>query len=157
METQILIRAFQPFDTEELIFLFKNTVRTINSRDYAPKQILAWAPDFIDLELWRSRFTHSFTFLAELEGKIVGFANLESNGKIDMFYVAADSQRVGIGAALMAAVLRKANSLHLGHLSSEVSITARPFFEKFGFKILSEQSARIRGETLKNFKMAMEL
>ena len=36
---------------------------------------------------------------------------------------------------------------------SEVSITARPFYEKFGFKVAKEQTVEIRGQKLRNFVM----
>lgn len=36
---------------------------------------------------------------------------------------------------------------------SNVSITAKPFYERFGFTVISEQKVCIRGQSLTNFTM----
>ena len=36
---------------------------------------------------------------------------------------------------------------------SEVSITARPFYERMGFKVVNDQQVDMRGVTLTNFVM----
>ncbi|MBO1405521.1 GNAT family N-acetyltransferase, partial [Vibrio cholerae] len=36
---------------------------------------------------------------------------------------------------------------------SEVSITARPFYERFGFNVTQEQTIEVRGQKLCNFVM----
>jgi len=36
---------------------------------------------------------------------------------------------------------------------SEVSITARPFYEHFGFNVVTEQQVEMRGQNLTNFVM----
>jgi GNAT superfamily N-acetyltransferase len=136
---QIIIRPFCEEDTNEMATLFQKTVRQINSRDYGPKQIEIWAPVQIDLKGWRTRFLGSFTFVATLLNQIVGFANLEATGHLDFFYVHADHQRKGIAKKLMVALVEQAARLHIGQLSAQVSITARPFFEQSGFKIDQEE------------------
>ncbi|HIF9223059.1 TPA: hypothetical protein ACX6QE_000791 [Photobacterium damselae] len=46
-----------------------------------------------------------------------------------------------------------AQELGLQKLYSEVSITARPFFEQYGFKIVTAQKVAQRGIVLDNFLM----
>jgi putative acetyltransferase len=36
---------------------------------------------------------------------------------------------------------------------ADVSITAKPFFEKIGFKIIQEQHVKLNGIELTNYKM----
>ena len=42
-------------------------------------------------------------------------------------------------------------------LFSNVSLTARPFFEKWGFGVESPQIVQVRGIALRNFRMCKQL
>ncbi|HEY8502973.1 MAG TPA: GNAT family N-acetyltransferase, partial [Gemmataceae bacterium] len=101
----VTVRAYRPEDAPALLDLFRDTIRRVNSRDYSPEQIRAWASDEIDPGQWAARFAGRFAAVAELGGEIAGFAELEPDGHIDRFYVSADHQRRGVGRALMAALV----------------------------------------------------
>jgi putative acetyltransferase len=45
---EIIIREYRSSDLTALIQLFRDSVRSIARRDYSERQVLAWAPDFID-------------------------------------------------------------------------------------------------------------
>jgi putative acetyltransferase len=45
----------------------------------------------------------------------------------------------------------------LKRVFSEVSITARPFYEHFGFSVVNEQTIEVRGQTMNNFMMEKRL
>ena len=53
----------------------------------------------------------------------------------------------------MCEILTRAKSSNIDRIFSEVSITARPFFEKQGFAVLAEQKIVRNGIELTNFKM----
>lgn len=42
---KIILREFSPADLSAVVDAFSRSVREINSRDYIPEQIAAWAPD----------------------------------------------------------------------------------------------------------------
>ncbi len=50
-------------------------------------------------------------------------------------------------------VLSVGNQQGICRFYSEVSITARPFYERLGFKVVQEQTVEVRGQTLNNFVM----
>lgn len=50
-------------------------------------------------------------------------------------------------------IFKKANDLNLKRVFAEVSITAKPFFEAKGFKVVKQQNVDIRGVKLTNFIM----
>ena len=156
MPAEISLRPFRDHDLPALIELFRDTVRRVNVRDYTPEQVRAWAPDEIDPAKWRS-FDGRFAIVAGLDGRIVGFADLEPDGHLDRFFVHADKQGQGVGRALMHALLDEAERLSLPRIFAEVSITARPFFERHGFVVLAEQSVEVRGERLTNYRMELAL
>lgn len=166
----IIIRNYQPKDANSLWQLKFNTIRTINQSDYLPEQTQAWAPDEYDAQAWQLRADEMQPFVAWLlddaadnktnsqivnddQGTIVGFADLQGDGYIDHFFCHADYQGHGIGKALMQHIFTQAKSQDITRLYSHVSITARPFFERFGFNVIKEQQVAVRGQILTNFVM----
>jgi putative acetyltransferase len=147
------IRSFAASDVAQIAQLFHDTVREVNSRDYSSQQVKAWAPDDLNFRNWREVCSRRSTYVAEITATIVGFAELETNGHIGCFYCHKDYQRCGIGTQLYYAIETEAMALKLPHLFTEVSITAKPFFQRLGFTIVREQQVSCRGETLTNYAM----
>lgn len=137
--------------------IFFDTVRTTNIRDYNQAQVEAWAPSDSDLLSWEARIESIKPYLATLNGEIAGFADLQEDGYIDMFFCRADMQGMGVGGALMSRLIEEAQSRSIAILYSNVSITARPLFERFGFTILNSQEVHVGGQILLNYKMEMAL
>ena len=153
----ITIRPFHADDAPQLLQLFRQTVREVNAADYSPAQIAAWASDKIDLAPWTARFNGRFTVVAEAEGETIGFAELQPNGHIDRFYVSAAHQGRGVGHALLAALFDHARQQGAACLTADVSITARPFFERQGFAVVAPQTVTLGGVEFLNYRMALSL
>lgn len=153
----MLIRLFQEQDSEQIAQLFHDTIREVNIRDYLPAQVQAWAPDDLYFTDWTENCTSNFTYVAEEESKIIGFAQLETDGHIDCFYCHKEYQRCGVGTRLYRAIEAKALELKIERLFVEVSITARAFFKSRGFAVVKEQQVACRGEKLTNFVMEKSL
>jgi putative acetyltransferase len=153
----VTLRPYRSDDGPELLALFRDTIRRVNCRDYSPTQIAAWASDDIDPARWSERFAGRFVSVAEAAGRPVGFGELEADGHIDRFYVSADHQGRGIGGRLMAAIVAEARRLGIGRLYSEVSITARPFFEGQGFVVLAPQVVTCREVEFVNYRMEQSI
>jgi putative acetyltransferase len=84
---------------------------------------------------------------------ITGFSSLEEDGELDMMYVHKDYQGQGIASLLIQQIYKKAAELGLSRLTAYVSITARPFFEKQGFKVMETQQVQLGEVTLTNYEM----
>ena len=151
----VTLRPYHPDDSPALLALFRDTIRRVNSRDYSPEQIRAWASDEIDIAHWAARFVGRFAVVAKEANQLVGFTDLEPSGHIDRFFVSADHQRRGIGAMLLAAVIAESRRLGIPRLFTEASLTARPFFEAHGFTTLASQLVACRGVEFVNFRMEM--
>jgi putative acetyltransferase len=149
----VTIRLFQQSDAQEIANLFHQTVRQINIADYSIKQVKAWAPDDIYFRDWAKVCSNRFTYIAETEGMIVGFGELEPNGHIDCFYSHKDYQKKGIGKQIYTAIETKARELKINRLYVEASITAKPFFSRLGFQTIQQQQVKCRGETFINYLM----
>ncbi|MEJ0056276.1 MAG: GNAT family N-acetyltransferase [Bacteroidota bacterium] len=105
---ELQIRKYIASDAVGLLNLFYDTVHTINSKDYPPEHIDAWAPLNPDLKKKQSRFKSGKTIVAHLDGKIVGFGNLENDqSSIGMLYVHKDHQGQGIATELLERLEKK--------------------------------------------------
>ncbi len=153
----IRVRRFAPTDLQAIVELLRASVRRIARRDYSEEQVRAWAPDEVDWEARARRHASRPTWVAEIGGRVAGFADLEPDGHLDFLYVHPEHQRTGVARALLQTVEAAARDLRLSRLFAEVSITARPFFEAMGFRLVAEQTVRVRGEALTNFRMEKSL
>jgi putative acetyltransferase len=147
------IRLFEPQDAESIAQLFHDTVREVNLRDYSSSQVQAWAPDDLHFRNWAEVCAQRFTFVADDNGTIAGFGELEANGHIDCFYCHKNYQRRGVGSQIYQAIEAKAIELQLSRLFVEASITAKPFFQQMGFAIVQKQEVVRRSETFINYQM----
>jgi putative acetyltransferase len=151
------IRPFQIGDEPALWEVFRSAIYGTAAADYTPEQIAAWAPVPPDAERWAERMRGIQPFVAEQDDQIIGYADVQDDGYIDHFFVASDRARQGVGSLLMKHIHTTAMARGIAQLSSDVSITARPFFEKWGFVVLEPQSITVRGVTMTNYRMLKPL
>ncbi|MFP2769313.1 GNAT family N-acetyltransferase [Oceanisphaera sp. KMM 10153] len=149
----IKIRRYEETDAHELLALFYHTVRNVNIRDYSQAQVEVWAPDNLDIDIWKRKMRSISPFIAEIEGDIVGYIDLQESGLIDHFFCHYKYQSQGIGRSLMEHVFNIGKSRGITRFHSEVSITARPCYERLGFQVVKEQIVDIRGEKMRNYIM----
>ena len=147
------IRDFKIGDEEPLWTVFFSAIHETASRDYSQVQLDAWAPSTINMDAWIKRIRAINPFVAELDGEIAGYADLQPNGYIDHFFVAGRFARRGVGSLLMNRIHEAAKQMNIPILTSEVSLTARGFFERWGFTVEQPQIVQINGVELKNFRM----
>lgn len=147
------IRKATPQDAEAIAWLFYNTIRAINIKDYTPAQTQAWAGAAPEPEKWKARMETKQTFVARHNGLIVGFAEFEANGHVDAVYVHHAHQGQGVASSLLRQVEQEAERLGLARLYTEASITARPFFERRGFVVVTAQDVEYQGQVFRNYKM----
>ena len=143
------IRAYRPSDVGEMAGLFYDTVHTINAAHYTKEQLDAWAPAEADLAAWESSLRGRFCLVAEEDGRIAGFGDIDDTGYLDRLYVRADCIGRGIASALC-------DGLE-GHSAVDVtvhaSVTAKGFFEGRGYVTVRKQQVERRGVLLTNFVM----
>jgi putative acetyltransferase len=137
--------------------MFVDTISTICKDDYSPEQIKVWTSSIENTQRWTDKLTSQYFLIAELDNKIVGYASLENNEYIDFLYVHKDFQRQGIADRLYTEIENEAIKRKATVLTSDVSKTAKHFFEKKGFKTLNEQTNIINAVKIVNYKMTKQL
>lgn len=134
------LRRYRPADCPALAALFYDTVHTVCRRSYTAAQCAAWD---------RSFRVH-VTWVAQADGQIVGFGDIDPTGYLDRLYVHRDFQRQGIASALCDALEA---AVPARPVVTHASLTARPFFEARGYRVVRRQEVMRAGVLLANFVM----
>jgi len=148
----MVIREYQPSDCRILAELFYNTVHTVNAKDYTKAQLDAWATGNVDLEKWDRSFKEHYSVVALEDEMIIGFGDIDKTGYLDRLYVHSDFQGRGVACAICDWLEQAVK----GRIVTHASITAKPFFEKRGYKVVKEQKIERQGIFLTNFVMEKE-
>lgn len=146
----MVIRSYRPEDCKALNQLFYHTVHCVNAKDYTQEQLAVWATGTVDLEKWNQSFLEHHTLVAVEGDEIVGFGDMDSSGYLDRLYVHKDFQGRGIARAICDELEKSVES---ERITTHASITARPFFEKRGYRVIKEQQVERGGILLTNYVM----
>jgi putative acetyltransferase len=151
------IRRLEEGDIEAIWRLFKDTILSVNIRDYSKEQCEVWSHSFSNIEDMSRRLENCVTVAADLDGEIVGFGSLNDQRQIDLLYTHKNFQGRGIGSALLQELESVAYFKRYEELSTEASITARDFFLSKGYQEVRKQIKRVRGSEFINFIMKKKL
>lgn len=150
----IVIRPYEDSDAAQTLVVFTSAVIETASADYTAAQVQAWAqPERRDVGTWHAAMLERNSFVATISGELAGFSDVSHDGYVDMMFVSPRYQRRGVARQLLAHVEAHARSERRPALSADVSITARPFFERHGFTVEAEQHPVKAGVELTNYKM----
>ena len=129
---EILLRLATAQDIAALIELQTRSMSKLLTPYYTAPQITAIVRSQIT-----ARSTEEICLIAELTGKIVGFAALlPTQGQISAVFVHPDFARQGVGTKLLVALEKYALSAKCRALSVMSSLTAVAFYQAQGYQIL---------------------
>lgn len=95
------IRRYEKKDLSAVLQLFYDSVHAVCTRDCTKKeQLFAWADGNPNRAEWNVSLLKNETYVAEENGTVIGFANLENKNYLNRLYVHKDFQRQGGAAAL---------------------------------------------------------
>ncbi|MFT4144871.1 MAG: GNAT family N-acetyltransferase [Mobilitalea sp.] len=147
------LREYHPDDCKEVVKLFYDTIHSINIKDYTELQADAWASKNTDLESWNKKLLANYTVVVEKDGIIAGFGDVDSRGYFDYLFTHKDYQGQGIATLIVQEIENYCKSEGFQMITTDASITAKPFFERRGYLIQKAQIVEIKGQLLNNFKM----
>ena len=141
------IRSYDPGDRAGLARLFYDTVHRVNAADYSPEQLDARASGDVDLDEWNRSFLAHHTVAAEQDGVLIGFGDMDETGYLDHLYVHRDCQRQEVATTICDALEGASPS---AEFVTHASITAKPFFEHRGYRVVKKQQVERKGILLTN-------
>lgn len=151
MMSEFNICEAQITDIQELNKLYKNTILIVNRKDYTSEEVEDWASCSADTDLLEE---HYCVLAKNEDGIIVGFGSINDIGYMHVLFVHKDFQHQGIATLLYKHLEMYAKKSGIGEITSEVSITAKPFFQKQGFRVDEEQKRKANKLYLTNYKMS---
>lgn len=146
----MVIRSYRSSDCPTLARIYYDTIHAVNAADYTKAQLDAWATGNVDLQVWDEYFLARHSFVAEIDGKIVGFSDMDDSGYLGRLYVHKDYQGLGIGKALCDAA---ENAVTVPKYTLHSSITARPFYEKRGYRTVEMRQMERKDQLLTIYVM----
>ena len=154
---EIHIREFRFGDEAALHQVFISAIHGVAAKDYTLEQVEAWAPRNLDPVLWSDRMRGISPFVAEVDGTPIGYADVQTDGYIDHFFVSAPFARQKVGSTLMSRIHEQASIKGIRELTSDVSRTAQPFFKYWGFQVVEARWPVMRGVVIPNALMKKAL
>ncbi len=154
---KISLRKATIADLKEMQELYTETIQAVCQNDYTPAAIKAWISGVNNTERWIEIIHTQIVLLAIQQEKIAGFGTLKEGHYIDLLYIHKDLQRQGIAHKILTVLELEAQKRQTITLTADVSITAKPFFEKRGFLVKTEQRNLRLGVELINYKMEKKL
>ena len=104
------------------------------------------------MERWNQSLQAHYSIVAVEDGVILGFGDIDKTGYLDRLFVHAEHQGKGIATA----ICDQLEQAVPGKITTHASITAKPFFEKRGYKVIKKQEVERQGIFLTNFVMEKE-
>lgn len=114
-------------------------------------------------EMMEKRFNGSIIFVAEMEGKVVGFANFtsvnnEGQSELSAIYLYPHCQGKGIGTALLQKGMKELESMKEIYIDVEKeNFIGKAFYEAKGFKTIKEYNDNFDGHMLKTVRMCLTI
>ena len=147
------IRKADQADIPGIQAVFRSAVLHTTVAHYDTAQRRAWAARADDAGRWEKALREQQVWVAVEGDKVLGFISLAPEGHIGFLYVHAEHGRQGVAQALFLMLLAEAERRGLTRLTTDASHTARPFFERQGFRVLQRNERDLDGVVLENFRM----
>ena len=109
-----------------------------------------WATGNIDFQQWDASFLQHLTFVAIEKDRIIGFGDIDKTGYLDRLFVHKDFQGRSVATAICN---RLESGVETKCITVHASITAKPFFEKRGYRTIKPQKIERQGVFLTNYIM----
>lgn len=140
MPSNIRLDTARPDDAEAILAVHRAAIRGTAVGFYAPEIIDAWAPlpvrpEHVDALALRVENGIEEAVVARRRGAgIVGFGSfVPGRRELRAVYVRPDCGRMGIGAAMLAALELRARKYGLKELVMDASLNAEAFYLRHGF------------------------
>ena len=132
-------------DVDSIREMYRDTIFSINCKDYSVDQLTIWASFSENKDAWMKRVIEQYFLVAEIDTKLVGFCSISDDGYIDFMFTHKDQQGKGIASEMLKQLELIVSEKKLKKVWAVVSITARPFFLNRGFKITERFIKEVKG------------
>lgn len=150
-------RPYEPTDLQSVIEIYTTSIRSLAAPHYSPEQLAAWAPIPPEAAHWKERLSPLHTIVAECDGVLAGFASYTQDGYLDFLFTRPGFARRGVATKLYQRVESALRAVGVPRVTTQASLAARPFFDRHGFQVDTEECVECRGSYLTRFAMHKQL
>lgn len=137
------VRPAKESDVDAIFRVHGDSIRTLCRGRYGEREIEAWIA-FRPPEAYRTSFASRQLFVAERQGQIVGFGQLDPRrGEVEACYVAPEAIGSGIGSALLGRMEEEARRRGHGIVRLNATLNAEPFYARLGYRRLGPARHRV--------------
>lgn len=160
---ELTIRIMQPNDIQQVQHVAKTSWNATYNGIIPVEVQERFLQSAYNDEMMVRRLERSLLLVAELNGKIVGFANysvVRDDGQVELgaIYIYPESQGQGIGSALLQAGINHSQGAREIYLNVEKdNVIGKRFYEAKKFKIVKEFDDDFDGHILKTIRMVLKL
>lgn len=150
------IRLVKDDDYAAIARLHRQTIRSVNSKDYPEDMIQVWSAR-TNAQRFRSNSDTCKRWVAVDNNKIVGFCEHGLNGEFWGLYVHKDYIGKGIGSRLLKTAEKSLQKNGCKKVTIQSTLTAKNFYEKHGYKVIKKDFHLIKDKKLPIFIMTKKL
>ncbi|MEP6504091.1 MAG: GNAT family N-acetyltransferase [Betaproteobacteria bacterium] len=146
-------------DVPALATLYRAAALALGPQVYTPEQVAAWASFAVDAAGFERYVLGPETWLAECEGRVVGFCGIERDeraervGEVRSLYILPGHMRQGMGTELLARSLARAEADGVARFAAWVTPFSRPVFEAAGFVLVRTVAEPFEGTQFERYRV----
>jgi len=149
-------RRAGPADLPALAALYRAAALALGPLVYTPPQVAAWASFAADAIGFERYVLEPDTWLAQRAGRVLGFcgvARAGDAGEVRSLYVQPEHARQGIGSAMLARTLVRAQAEGATRFAAWVTPLSRPVFEAAGFVLARTVTEPFAGTLFERYRV----
>ena len=150
-------RLFQCSDLSGVIETYTASIRSLAAPYYTEEQLAAWAPIPQDKGRSQERLKDLHTIVSVVDGFVAGFVSYTNSGYLDFLFTHPTFARRGIATSLYHCAEAALIRLRVRTIRTHSSLAARPFFDRQGFVVDTDETVKCRGTYLRRFAMHKDL
>ena len=150
-------RLFVSTDLPGVMETYTASIRSLAASSYSPEQIAAWAPVPPNAARWQERLAQLHTIVTVSGDIIAGFVSYTYKGYLDFLFTHPAFACRGVANHLYQRVESELLAIGAPTVTAHVSLEARPFFDRHGFRLDAEECVECRGAYLRRFTMHKNL
>lgn len=156
---EIKIRKSTIEDMSAVMDAHRRSSLELCSKDYSNEQVSLWSDVKYNSEIWENSVNNEYHLVVEKDGKVEGLCHAKvddkGNGHIVGLYFTPVIEGKGLGRKAFEMAIQYLKDKGAPKISIIGTITAKGFYEKMGFNVVSKSQIAVRGTVLDCFEMEM--